>query len=161
MQRALKVGSSGSRDFAPESVWLLLVPVVNLCWWFPTVLAVGRSLRREYAEQNMDRGGSYGVRIGFFTGAAAIASLVAIGSVLVREFVDKTFSDLAMGLWVGGVVLGFASFTSWAIYWGTISNHMEELVDEDHRRRFRTAFRADDEDPRRQDDRNRIDDRYR
>jgi len=84
LQIAFKKVQPENRRLRPASVWLLLIPVVNILWHFYVVWALARSLRKEYCSRNMiNNQGTYGLEPGivvflinvFLIGLAVIARL--------------------------------------------------------------------------------------
>ena len=132
----------------------LFVPVVYLDWWVRTVLAVGRSLHREFVERGIDRSGSYGTTLGIALGSVGIVAS-ALACVAVSLFESSPLQQYVVTfvimLWTPTAVL-------WAVYWGTISNHRDELIQDDGRRR---DFDDDDDLPLSREGPGPVEDRYR
>jgi hypothetical protein len=145
------------RAMNPDHVRFLHIPVLNGYWWFRTVGAVAQSLRREFADRGIDRGGSYGITVGVATGAIGAVSVVSLGALIFLDQVPKI-----QGI-VGsiGLVLGIVAVTLWAVYWTIISNYLTRLRNDDERRDDYDEFDEDYEPPPRRDGPERVEDRYR
>lgn len=61
---ALNAVSPRNRDMEPGMVFLLLVPCLNLVWYFLVVIRVGDSLQREYSDRGMRGDGDFGKTLG-------------------------------------------------------------------------------------------------
>ncbi|MGC2161074.1 MAG: DUF4328 domain-containing protein [Silvibacterium sp.] len=53
LSRALKKCSESSRTIQPGTLWLLLIPLVNLVWHFFVVLGMAKSLGNEFRGRNI------------------------------------------------------------------------------------------------------------
>jgi hypothetical protein len=152
-----------NRDMTPGLVWLNLVPVFNLFWCFRTMISVGRSMKSEFAERELDPGVDYATPVGIVGASIGIAAwLGPVAAMLVRADQAKI---VALVVWLG---LSFVCVTLGLIYWISIRTWLRRLQDDDRRRRNEDRHRAlydalDHEDDRfpRRDDPGRSEDRYR
>jgi hypothetical protein len=146
LQQTLDRCDPSNRAIDPRLAWLILVPVVNVVWWFYAVRAVGRSLRAEFSERGIDWGGSYGATLGVAVGATAVmATLVLVAS---QDFrLTPEVSQRVIGF---GFALGCVALMLWGIYFGTMSNFLDELRHDDRRRERDDYGRFDDPPPQRE-----------
>jgi hypothetical protein len=156
LQQALDRCAPRNRDMSPELARLLiLLPIVNAFCWFRIIGAVDRSLRREFGERGLDRGGSYEAIVGVAAGAIAIVATLALSTTPIFEDSPK-IQGIVAGF---GLLSGFVAVTLWAVYWTMISNLLTRLRNDEDRRNL-DDFDDDDPPPRRSGP-ERIEDRYR
>ncbi len=106
LQRALAKCSPASRTMEPGIVWLCLIPFFNLIWNFFVVMALGNSLRTEYARRGIPIPEPLpGQPIGL---AMSICLCCGIIPVL-------------------GLLASLAAMVLWIIYWIKISNYSAVL----------------------------------
>jgi hypothetical protein len=61
-----------------RSLWWNVVPVVNLLWILVTIIGTSNSLRREFIERNIHRGGGYGRALGCWAFAFWIGGIYCL-----------------------------------------------------------------------------------
>ena len=106
LSRALNKCSVSSRTIQPGSVWLLLVPLVNLVWQFFVVLGLAKSLGNEFRARNIpsvepEPGKTIGIGM-CVCGACAIIPIL-------------------------GILAGLAQLVLWIIYWVKIAEYSRLL----------------------------------
>lgn len=106
LTRALKKCSASHRTIQPGTVWLLLVPLVNLVWHFFVVLGLANSLGNEFRARNIssvepEPGKSIGI-------AMCVCGVCAIIPIL-------------------GIVAGLANLVLWIVYWSKIAGYSRAL----------------------------------
>jgi len=136
--KALNRCAPGNRSMEPEMVWLNLIPIFNLYWNFHTVNNVGDSLKREFADRDLDNGSDYGKSLGTIMLATEIGSWVVSN---VGNAADSPPVSLI------GSVLSLAGLVLFILYWVRIAGFSGQLKNDENDR--------DDRDDRDFDDRPR------
>jgi hypothetical protein len=106
LSRALNKCAPASRTIETGTLWLLLVPLVNLVWHFFVVLGMAKSLANEFRARNTpavdpEPGKTLGIAM-CVCGAASIIPLV-------------------------GLITGLVYFVLWIIYWSKIAEFSRKL----------------------------------
>jgi hypothetical protein len=107
LSKALSRCSQHNRTMEPGMVWLILIPLFGLIWIFITVNRIAESLRNEFQDRRMDRGGEdYGQSLG------------------------TTYAALMLGGIIPclGFLLVVAGFICWIMYWVKIAGFSGELA---------------------------------
>jgi hypothetical protein len=106
IQKALNKCAETSRTISPGSVWLLLVPLLNLIWHFLVVFGVARSLGNEFARRGIPNPDPLpGQTIGLAMCICACCSIIPIL----------------------GVLASLASLVLWIMYWIKIADYSRML----------------------------------
>jgi len=120
LRRALKSCSAVSRTMAPNGVWILLIPVVNIVWHFFVVSKLARSLGNEFKRRNAPDatpkpGKSVGIAMCVFTCVAQVTGWSGA-------------NNAGWTLWnlLGGAT-GIAGFICWIVYWVQIAGYSRAL----------------------------------
>jgi hypothetical protein len=150
LHRAMNRCAPRNRTMHPALVWLAIVPILHFYWWFSIPIQIGKSLKNELSDRDLDDGGHYGKRIGVAAAAAYVASIViyciAFGLLLIPpsepgrlDFVWLAFRAL---VWLS-ILIFLASIVLWIVYWVKIADYSRKLG-ADRRR----GSRADSDDDR-------------
>lgn len=131
LQKALARCHPDNRAMNPGSVWLNLVPCLNVVWQFLTVIWVADSLDREFRDRRLRGDGDYGKGIGL---ASCVLNL--LGNI---PYI--------------GLLFGLAGLVCFVVYWVKIAGLSRQLAEDD-------AGGYDDDRPGRDRDDDRYDDEY-
>jgi hypothetical protein len=107
LQAAFKKVQPENRRLRPASVWLLLIPVVNVFWHFYVVWALARSLRKEYRSRDISNDqGTYGLEPGI---VVFLINLFLIGLVVIARLQhaaegNSATGELAVAIGVGAIL---------------------------------------------------------
>lgn len=106
LSRALNKCSPAARTMQPGTLWLLLVPVLNLVWNFIVVLGMAKSLANEFRARGVqgvepEPGKSIGL-------AMAICAVCSVIPVL-------------------GLLAGLACLVLWILYWMKMADYSRKL----------------------------------
>ncbi|QEL21040.1 hypothetical protein PX52LOC_08169 [Limnoglobus roseus] len=150
LSRCLQQISPRNRDIEPGSVWLWLVPFVNLVWMFIVVNRVSSSLKNEYRDRGWRVRSDFGSSVGLTYCGCVLASIIP----------------------VVGAIFGLIALVCFCIYYRQIAGYKTELVensgpegddrrDEGRSRRGSRRYADEDDDyDDRRDRRDRRGDRY-
>jgi len=106
LSRALSKCSPAARTIQPGTLWLLLVPLLNLVWNFIVVLGMAKSLGNEFKAR-----GAQGVEpepeksIGIAMAVCAVCAAIP----------------------VVGIIAGLASLVLWILYWVKMAEFSRKL----------------------------------
>jgi hypothetical protein len=126
--RAIDACLRRNRTMEPGLVWLNFVPVFHLFWQFWTVIQIGNSLKREFRDREMDRGGSYGKATGILLYTLGLlGSVIFNGGLLVAVVIEEKVVFLASQIVYG--VLGLVSLVLFVVYWVQLAGHTRRLKD--------------------------------
>ena len=111
LRNALWKCAPESRTMRPGQLWLLLIPLFNLGWHFVVVQNMAESLRNEFVRRsfpnaNPEQGQSLG-----------LAMCILLACSLIPLF---------------GLLLAFAGFICWIVYWVKIADYSKALGDVRH-----------------------------
>ena len=96
-----------SRTITPGKLWLLLIPFFTLGWHFVVVLNMAKSLRNEFVRRGLPNPDPEpGQSLGLATCILLASGLVVPGF---------------------GLILAFAGFICWIVYWAKISGYSRRL----------------------------------
>lgn len=113
LSNTLKVISPSNRTVEPSSVWLMLIPVVNLFWPFVLYSKIRDSINFEYKSKGVADTAEATHKIGI------VLSIAVLLNALYTTFISR--SDL------GASLIGTTMLISWIVYWVQISNHKKKL----------------------------------
>ncbi len=113
LSNALKVISPSNRTVEPSSVWLMLIPVVNLFWPFVLYSKIRDSINFEYKSKGVADTAEATHKIGL------ILSVSVLVSALYSTFIGS------QGL--VATIISFIVLISWIVYWVQISNHKKKM----------------------------------
>ena len=141
LQKALNRVAPHNRLMEPGSVWLMLVPCVNVVWQFLIAIRVPDSLRNEFRERGQDDGSDYGKSI-----ALTQAILGLIGAPF-NMMSSAGGERVALGANVIVLILSLVGLALFIVFWVRIANYSSRLaVDDRGRRDWERRFDDDDDD---------------
>lgn len=106
LQGALNKCAPTSRTMEPGTVWLLLIPLVNLVWNFFVVMSIAQSLANEYARRGIPSPEPMpGQPIGIAMCVCACCGFIPIL----------------------GILAGLANLALWIVYWVKIAEYSRNL----------------------------------
>ena len=120
LMRAIQACVPDNRTMAPGLVWLNLVPLLNLVWQFVTVVQVGGSLKREYADRGLRNGGSFGTPTGIVLYAIGLVGNVLANGFLLAAMETREETLAVIALVVYGLS-GLVQFVLFIVYWVQIA----------------------------------------
>lgn len=106
LRKALLQCSIENRAMSPGLVWLLLIPIFNFIWNFIVVINIANSLHAEFKKRGITTDPYPGKNIGL---AYSIMEALAIIPVL-------------------GLITEIPGIICWIVYWVTISNYSNRLL---------------------------------
>lgn len=108
LTRALDKCSPGSRTMQPGTLWLLLIPFVNLIWNFFVVMGMANSLGNEFRMRNIPAEPEPGKSIGLAMSVCGACTVIPIL----------------------GLLAALASLILWIMYWVRIAefSHMLDVA---------------------------------
>jgi len=133
LQKALGRCAPPNRTMEPGMVWLNLIPLFGFFWMFKTVISIGDSLKREFADRNLDVGGDYGKSLGIWMAA------LQLGGTVLSNVGRVAGSRAPSGI---GGLLSLVSIVLFIIYWVRIAGFSRIIAAENDRR----DDRFDDDD---------------
>lgn len=113
LSNTLKTVSPSNRTIDPWTVWLMLIPVVNLFWPFVLYSKIRDSINFEYKSKGVADTAETTHKIG------VVLSIAVLASALYSTFI--TSQDLVT------TILSFIILPSWIVFWVQMSNHKNKL----------------------------------
>jgi hypothetical protein len=139
LHRAMNRCAPRNRTMSPALVWLAIVPILHFYWWFVIPVHLGKSLKNEFSDRDLDDGGHYGKRIGVAAAAACVAGIVLYWPAAIVLMGIPGWLDMPPGTWpawlaasLGALMLlsmptFLASIVLWIVYWVKIAGYSRKL----------------------------------
>jgi hypothetical protein len=124
LQKALRRVSPHNRLMEPGSVWLMIVPCVNIFWQFVMAVRLPGSLRNEFRERGEDDGSDYGRGI-----ALTGAGFNVLSGVAGRLGDAVASGDGAMGITCAAGLLGLLYVVLLVVFWVKVANYSAQLAE--------------------------------
>jgi hypothetical protein len=154
LHKAMNRCAPRNRTMHPALVWLAIVPIVHIPWWFYMPIQIGKSLKNEFSDRDLDDGGNYGKRIGVATATAYVASIVLFWTASGLRLIPPGEPGwlgfvwpVAFTLFWLSILLFLASIVLWIVYWVKIAGYSRRLG-ADSRRGRRADSEHDEDRPR-------------
>ncbi|MNE64800.1 hypothetical protein D3C87_24890 [compost metagenome] len=106
LQNLLKEISPSNREVEPSNVWLMFIPLFNMIYPFILYPKISDSVKKEYAERGIAKGGDFGRSIGI------------------------TMPILGLCGWIPflGGLAGLANLILFIIFWVKMAEYKNELI---------------------------------
>ena len=119
----------------PADVWFCIIPIFGVFWMFRVVNAVSDSLRNEFVDRKIVRGGDFAKALGRWWLAVSVLGV----AILVVPYVthDSEGAGLALNL------LSIAWLVLFVLYWLRVAGYSRQLqqdIDRDHDLEFETRI---------------------
>jgi hypothetical protein len=131
LHRAMNRCAPRNRTMRPALVWLAIVPILHFYGWFLIPIQIGKSLKNEFSDRDLDDGGHYGNRIGVAAAAACVAGiviyLIALGLLGIPGDPFSWLATIAIALMMLSIPILLASIVLWIVYWVKIAGYSRRL----------------------------------